>query len=76
MQRVKIGTKHQIVVPASVRRELGVGPGDQLLLEVRDGVIVLAPEPTDPLDALRGLGRDIWEGTDAQEYVNQLRDEW
>jgi DNA-binding PucR family transcriptional regulator len=25
---------------------------------------------------LRGLGAEIWEGIDAQEYVNQLRDEW
>lgn len=25
---------------------------------------------------LRGLGKEIWEGTDAQEYVNALRDEW
>lgn len=25
---------------------------------------------------LAGLGREVWEGIDAQEYVNQLRDEW
>jgi hypothetical protein len=25
---------------------------------------------------LRGLGKEIWEGIDAQEYVNQLREEW
>lgn len=25
---------------------------------------------------LRGLGKDIWQGIDAQEYVDQLRDEW
>lgn len=23
-----------------------------------------------------GLGKEIWAGIDAQEYVNQLRDEW
>jgi hypothetical protein len=23
-----------------------------------------------------GLGKEIWEGIDAQEYVNKLRDEW
>lgn len=23
-----------------------------------------------------GLGAEIWEGIDAQEYVNQLRSEW
>ena len=25
---------------------------------------------------LRGLGKEIWEGLDAQMYVNRLRDEW
>jgi hypothetical protein len=25
---------------------------------------------------LRGLGKEIWEGIDAQDYVDQLRDEW
>lgn len=25
---------------------------------------------------LRGLGAEIWEGIDAQEYVDELRDEW
>lgn len=25
---------------------------------------------------LEGLGAELWENVDAQEYVNQLRDEW
>ena len=25
---------------------------------------------------LHGLGKEIWEGIDAQEYVNGLRKEW
>ena len=25
---------------------------------------------------LHGLGADIWQGIDAQEYVNELRKEW
>jgi hypothetical protein len=28
------------------------------------------------LSELRGLGKEIWEGIDAQKYVNQLRNEW
>jgi hypothetical protein len=28
------------------------------------------------LSELRGLGKEIWKGIDAQEYVNQLRNEW
>jgi len=25
---------------------------------------------------LHGLGKEIWQGIDAQEYVNELRREW
>ncbi|MDZ4722172.1 MAG: hypothetical protein SH847_27225 [Roseiflexaceae bacterium] len=37
--------------------------------------------PTIPLTPhriteLRGLGKEIWTGIDAQAYVDQLRDEW
>lgn len=35
-----------------------------------------APQKRHRLSDLRGLGAEIWQGIDAQEYVNQLRDEW
>jgi hypothetical protein len=35
-----------------------------------------APRQQRHLSALRGLGKEIWEGIDAQEYVNRLRNEW
>lgn len=28
------------------------------------------------LTELRGLGKEIWVGMDAQAYVNEIRDEW
>ena len=28
------------------------------------------------LRELRGLGKDIWQGIDAQIYIDQQRDEW
>jgi hypothetical protein len=34
------------------------------------------PQKTRSLLELEGLGADIWNGVDAQEYVNELRDEW
>ena len=35
-----------------------------------------APRQQRHLSELRGLGKEIWDGIDAQEYVNQLRSEW
>ncbi len=35
-----------------------------------------APQKQRSLRELRGLGKEIWAGIDAQEYVDQQRDEW
>lgn len=32
--------------------------------------------PRHSIEELRGLGKEIWTGIDAQAYVNQMRDEW
>ncbi len=32
--------------------------------------------PRRSITELHGLGKEIWEGVDAQNYVDQLRDEW
>lgn len=42
-------------------------------------MIVAADEgemPAPSLRDLRGLGKEVWQGIDAQEYVNDLRAEW
>ncbi len=33
-------------------------------------------KPKRSIMELHGLGAEIWEGIDAQEYVNELRNEW
>jgi len=56
-------------------------PAEKLHLTAR---IVRDLAATMPMEAprkrslleLEGLGAEIWEGVDAQEYVNELRKEW
>lgn len=76
MTRVKVSTKHQIAVPAEVRKQLNIKSGDHLLLEVHDGVAVLVPEPHDYAERLRGLHKEVWQGVDGQTYVHEERDAW
>ena len=45
----------------------------KLLIDMLDVSSTLARRH---LSELRGLGKEIWEGIDAQDYVNQMRDEW
>jgi hypothetical protein len=47
----------------------------KLLIDSLD-VPDVAPRQQRRLSELRGLGKEIWQGIDAQEYVNRLRNEW
>ena len=54
-------------------------PRDQLRLA--EQLIALARQqlsspPQHSILALEGLGKEIWEGIDAQEYVDRERDSW
>jgi hypothetical protein len=56
-------------------------PDEQMrLIEELSGLIrqrvTLTPQPKRSILELRGLGKEIWNGIDAQEYVNQERDSW
>ena len=53
----KITTKGQITVPSEVRRALGVGVGDRLGFEERDGEIRIVPVRAEsPFGRFRGIG--------------------
>ncbi len=56
-------------------------PDEQMqLIEELFGLIrqrvTLTPKPKRSILELEGLGKEIWKGIDAQEYVNQERDSW
>lgn len=51
----------------------------RLLEDLRVAVCQQDPVSEEPLHSfmeLEGLGQEIWEGMDAQEYVNQERVSW
>lgn len=43
MELAKMTSKGQLTVPVSIRKELGIGAGDQLLFYEREGQIILVP---------------------------------
>ena len=75
MQSAKVSTKHQITLPSEARRRVGIEPGDRLYVDVVDDALILRRRPSRPSDRLRGIGREVWRGVDAVEYVRELRDE-
>ncbi|MCL5266230.1 MAG: AbrB/MazE/SpoVT family DNA-binding domain-containing protein [Chloroflexi bacterium] len=74
--RVKVSQKYRVSVPSAARKKLHIEKGDHLLVDVRDGYIVLMREPQDYSRHLRGLHRQIWENVEPQEYVRKEREDW
>ncbi|MGI8839158.1 MAG: hypothetical protein ACR2H4_21340 [Pyrinomonadaceae bacterium] len=35
-----------------------------------------ASEPRRHITEMRGLGKDLWQGIDPQDYLNAVRDSW
>ena len=63
-------------MPSSVREHLNIQSGDRLLVDVQDGMIILLPQPEKYAQHLAGLHHEIWDGIDAQKYIDEERDAW
>lgn len=50
----------------------------QLLARIAQDLAIsdTTDEPEQSLLGLEGLGAEIWQGIDAQKYVDEQRDEW
>ncbi len=59
-----------------------LSPDEQIKLlakiaeELANGKDTKEPTKKRSIMELHGLGAEIWEGIDAQEYVDELRNEW
>jgi len=73
---VKVSRRYQIAVPSSVREHLNIQSGDRLLVDVQDGMIILLPQPEKYAQHLAGLHHEIWDGIDAQKYIDEERSAW
>jgi len=73
---VKVSSRNQIALPSEARKKLNIQPGDRLLVDVQDGVLVLIPQPGDYVAYMAGLHREIWQDMDAEEYIESERAAW
>jgi len=74
MPTAKLSKKSQLVLPARIRRQLKIEPGDQLDLEVEDDHVILRKVPRSDVDALGEYRSSLWRGYGGK--LDQARDEW
>lgn len=72
--RVIVGNDRGIALPQEAMRRLGIEIGSTLLVDVRDGYVVLLPDPPDSSARLRGRHRDVWADVDPDDYVRRERE--
>lgn len=60
MPRVKLGTRHQITIPAETLKRLGLNAGEELELVEHEKMIVLVPRKHIPKDQ-RWYYTDTWQ---------------
>ncbi|MFA6001952.1 MAG: AbrB/MazE/SpoVT family DNA-binding domain-containing protein [Thermoleophilia bacterium] len=76
MNKVKLSSKNQIVIPKEARRALGLSAGDEIIVVTYNDRIELVPRPKSYTSATLGLGKDVWKGVDAVSYVKGERKAW
>jgi bifunctional DNA-binding transcriptional regulator/antitoxin component of YhaV-PrlF toxin-antitoxin module len=74
----EIKQRYQTTIPKNIREKAKLGIGDELIWkydEIRDEIIVIR-KPTCFSDAFWGLGKEIWEKENGDEYVRKEREAW
>ncbi|MFP3947416.1 MAG: AbrB/MazE/SpoVT family DNA-binding domain-containing protein [Gemmatimonadota bacterium] len=72
MAIVRTSSKGQVVIPAEIRREIGLEPGDRVQVSrIGKNRVLVQPIPDDPVEAARGILRD---GPSLTEALKKERD--
>lgn len=72
--KTTLSTANQTAVPSGIRNLLKMTPGDKLTWYVeKNGDIKIKISPKNFVDKYYGIGKSLYDGTNAQEYINQLR---
>ena len=75
MSIVRTSPKGQVVVPAELRKEIGLEPGDLVRVTHAGGRrVMIEPLGADPVQALRGMLKDGPSLTDALARERKLED--
>lgn len=80
MSNAYVKDSDSIKLPKEISQKLKLKEGMELkvLSDEVDGVLILkvVKGKNKNFSGIKGIGKAMWEGIDAQEYINQERNEW
>jgi len=59
METLVVGERGQITIPKEIRKKYGIKPRQVVILEERDGELVIKPAIVVPLEKLKKLAREL-----------------
>jgi AbrB family looped-hinge helix DNA binding protein len=68
----KLSSKNRIVIPKEARLAMGVKAGDEMLVVVKDSIVLVMPKPKAHAAALKGLTK----GAYPPGYLKRERRSW
>ncbi|MCB1851116.1 MAG: AbrB/MazE/SpoVT family DNA-binding domain-containing protein [Gammaproteobacteria bacterium] len=74
MATATLSSKSQLVLPAEIRKKLGIQPGDRLIVELEGDHAVVRKAPHSDIAALAAYRSAVW-----RDYADELqgaRNEW
>ena len=75
-ESVRVSGKYQVVIPKSIREQIGLEKGDELIVGLQEKTIIMRVKPKSYSNYTLGLHKDIWKETEATEYVEKERSSW
>ena len=75
-ETVRVSRKYQVVIPKKAREALNINRGDELIVSVKNGQILMRPKPKSYTDYMRGLHKEVWRDAEAAEYIKEERKAW
>lgn len=73
----KLNEDSSIKIPEYILKKSGLKPGAEIIwLYDEQGQILLMEKPKDFAKAMKGLGKEIWNKTDVDKYIEEERKSW
>lgn len=70
-EEIAVGRRYTLVIPKSIREELGLEEGRRALIYIQDGKIVIEPLPGDPFEVLREVVGEPYEEAKEEERAEK-----
>jgi len=79
MEEAVVTTKGQVVIPAKLRRKLGIEPGTRLIFDQKNSTMIVRPVTEAYIDSLQGMLADgdgeSWTDALVREHAEELAKE-